>query len=288
MQLSTRQLEAFQAIAQLQNFTKAASRLHLTQSALSQRIRKLEDTLDTCLFVRAPDGVRLTEAGRRLLQYCRDRESLDADLSGDLVGPGEGRLSGSLRIAGYSSIMRSVVIPALGPLLRDNPGVHCEFFVREMGDLPGMLRQGEAEFVIVDYALDWREVATHVLGREEYVAVESAVYDTREDVYLDHDPEDRATHWFFRDRPEAPPYRRSYMGDVYGIRDGVAHGLGRAVMSRHLIMPDSGLRILEDYGPRAVDVVLHRFGQCRGSRLHAAALETLLERCPAYLDSSSG
>lgn len=288
MQLSARQLEAFLAAAQLRNFTKAASRLHLTQSALSQRIQKLEDVLDTCLFVRAPDGIRLTEAGQRLQLYCRDRETLDADLAGDLGGTGDGRLSGSLRIAGYSSIMRSVVIPALGALLRDNPDVHCEFFVREMGELPEMLRRGEAEFVVIDHALDWRDVTTHALGREEYVAVESVIYRTRDNVYLDHDHEDHATHWFFRDQPEAPPYRRSYMGDVYGILDGVAHGLGRAVVSRHLIGPDSGLRIMGEFELRTVDVVLHRYGQCRGSRLHAAALETLLERCPAYLDASSG
>ncbi len=54
MQLSARQLEAFLAAAQLRNFTKAASRLHLTQSALSQRIQKLEDVLDTCLSCGPP------------------------------------------------------------------------------------------------------------------------------------------------------------------------------------------------------------------------------------------
>ncbi|MBU0741147.1 LysR family transcriptional regulator [bacterium] len=283
MHLSTSQLEAFHTAAKLESFTKAASRLHLTQSALSQRIRKLEDGLETCLFVRAPGGIRLTEAGQRLLQYCRDRETLDTGLAGDLGGAAEGGLSGALRIAGYSSVMRSAVVPALGPLLRGNPGVHCEFFVREMGELPGMLKRAEAEFVVVDRALDWRDVITHTLGREEYVAIESATHRTREDVYLDHDPEDHATHWFFRDQPDVPRYRRSYMGDVYGILDGVAHGLGRAVMSRHLIGTDSGVRILPQYEPCAVDVVLHRYTECHASRLHAAALEALQAGCPGYL-----
>ncbi len=288
MQLSTRQLEAFFAVARMNSFTKAAQRLHLTQPALSQRIRKLEESLDTSLFVRAPEGIRLTESGHLLLRYCQSRESLDNELAGELAPTTDGELGGALRIAGYSSIMRSAVIPALAPLLRAHPAIHCEFLVREMGDLPGILKRAEADYVILDRALDMKDVRTHKLGREVYVAIASKHHRERDDVYLDHDPEDKATQWFFCGRKNAPIYKRSYMCDVYGILSGVTHGLGRAVMPRHLIGRGSGVRIVDEHDPRSVDVVLHCYEQTITSRLQVAVQAALIENSHTYLDVSPG
>ncbi|MFM8314231.1 MAG: LysR family transcriptional regulator, partial [Deltaproteobacteria bacterium] len=71
MSISSSQLDAFFACSQTGNFTKAAKLLHLTQSALSQRILNLEGELQTTLFIRERNGIRLTSAGRELVQYCR-------------------------------------------------------------------------------------------------------------------------------------------------------------------------------------------------------------------------
>jgi DNA-binding transcriptional LysR family regulator len=109
MHLSTRQLDAFVEVARSLNFTKAAARLNITQSALSQRIRKLEEELGAALLIRAPGAVRLTETGHRILRFCQARESLEDEIRNDLTATREGELVGVVRIAAHSSILRPVV-----------------------------------------------------------------------------------------------------------------------------------------------------------------------------------
>src|SRR3954452_21561821 len=120
MPLPAHQLDAFHAVAATGSFSKAATRLHVTQPALSQRIQQLESELKKRLFVRSPAGVTLTDAGSRLLRYCQVQRALEAELLGDLTvdgqAGGELELSGTVRIAAFSSVARSCVLPAIAPL----------------------------------------------------------------------------------------------------------------------------------------------------------------------------
>jgi len=70
MNISRRQLEAFLAVARLSGFTRAAERLHLTQSAVSLLVRELESQLSVRLFDRTTRAVQLTDAGRELYPFA--------------------------------------------------------------------------------------------------------------------------------------------------------------------------------------------------------------------------
>jgi DNA-binding transcriptional LysR family regulator len=70
------QLQAFATIAALGHLTRAAEQLHISQPALSGRIRSLEDELGVALFDRTPAGMTLTSAGRELLPLAE--RALDA------------------------------------------------------------------------------------------------------------------------------------------------------------------------------------------------------------------
>ena len=69
--MELRQLAHFLAVAETSHFTRAASRVHLTQSSLSSSIRSLERELGSDLFVRSTRRVELTDAGRALLPAAR-------------------------------------------------------------------------------------------------------------------------------------------------------------------------------------------------------------------------
>src|SRR5437763_13996014 len=79
--LDSRLLRAFVAVAKELNFTRAASRLHLAQQALSAQVRQLETRVGERLFDRTTRSVALTEAGERLLPHARATlAALDAGL----------------------------------------------------------------------------------------------------------------------------------------------------------------------------------------------------------------
>src|SRR5437764_1027048 len=79
--LDTRLLRAFVAVAQELNFTRAAEQLFIAQQALSSQVQQLEGRLAVKLFDRTTRRVSLTEAGEQLLPYAvATLEALDAGI----------------------------------------------------------------------------------------------------------------------------------------------------------------------------------------------------------------
>ncbi|UXY14038.1 ArgP/LysG family DNA-binding transcriptional regulator [Chitiniphilus purpureus] len=108
-------LEALEMVVRAGSFDGAAKRLHLTQSAVSQRIRLLEERIGAVLLVRdAP--VRPTLAGERLLAHVRQVRTLEHDLAQQLEGEGAGWHT--LRIGVNADSLAIGLLPALAPVLR--------------------------------------------------------------------------------------------------------------------------------------------------------------------------
>ena len=70
--MELRHLKYFVAVGEELNFTRAAAQLYISQPALSRQIKSLEDELNTILFVRQSDGLKLTEAGKFFLEQAKD------------------------------------------------------------------------------------------------------------------------------------------------------------------------------------------------------------------------
>lgn len=283
MDLPSHELQAFRTVAQTLSFSTAAERIHITQPALSQRIQSLEKTLGLTLFVRDPKGVKLTEAGLRLLRYCQIKDHLESELLNDLVKAPGGKLGGRLRVCGYSSVMHSVIMPALAPLIRENPAVQFEFSMREMGTLLAALERAEADFVILDHVIERNNIQSLVLGEEKYVLVQSKNYPVR-DLYLDHDPDDRTTEMFFqKQETKKQDLPRCYVDDNTGILEGVALGLGQGVVPRHLLSKDMAVKVVKGMKVMTVPVVLHYFKQSFYSNLQKSTIEALKLNCSSRL-----
>lgn len=283
MNIPTHELHAFYMVATVLSFSKAAKRIPITQSALSQRIQNLEQKLGLTLFVRDKKSIRLTEAGIRLLRFCSAKNNLEAELFHDLIAAPGGKLSGHLRVAGYSSIMHSVILPALASLLRDNPAIRFEFLTHNMDHLPNVLLSGEADFVIMDYKHPKKNLTTHILGYEHYELIQSKHYPAIP-IYLDHHPNDQITKLFLKmQNKHSQSITRCYMDNIEGVINGVMLGLGQGVVPRHLIAKKMPLNIVKGFKAMNVPVVLHYFHQPYYSTLHQLIINTLTTHCEKYL-----
>lgn len=120
--MELRHLRYFDAIAETQNFTRAAERLHVTQSTLSHQIRQLEDELGLVLFDRSHKKVQLTEAGEMLRSHLLPAlQQIDRGLQA-LSHPAEA-LSGEIRIAATHSFNTRLVPLCVSSFLSYHPGV---------------------------------------------------------------------------------------------------------------------------------------------------------------------
>lgn len=284
MKISHLALQAFIKTAETLNVTQAASKLNLTQSALSQRLAHLETELEVTLFIREPRGLKLTEAGERLLRFALLNQKFEEEMLQDLMGSTT-ELSGTVRIAAYSSILRSVLIPALSVFLQKNPKVTVSFQSFEMNELESILKTANADIVITDYSWDKKGIIKKIIGTEEFVVIENKQAPSPKDVYLDHGPSDNATEDFFKQQNHPPPfYPRSFMGDVYGIIDGVELGLGRAVMSKHLIRKNKKIKILNQYQKMKRPVSMYYFEQPYYSNVMKIIVSELVKNSSHYLD----
>lgn len=121
-------LVAFLTVAREQSFTKAAIKLGVTQSALSQTVRNLEERLGLRLLTRTTRSVSATEAGERLQRTLGPRfEEIQIELAA--LSEMRDRPAGTIRITAGEHAAIAVLAPALERFLPGNPDVNVEIIV---------------------------------------------------------------------------------------------------------------------------------------------------------------
>ena len=276
MVLSHDQLNAFSEVSRLGSFTKAADAIGVTQSALSHRIRNLEGQLATSLIIRESTGLRLTDAGSRLLKYCNVLNQIEREFIDELKPRTQTQgLGGFLRIAGASTLMWSVITPALAPLLRNHPNVQLEMLSRDLLALPSLLKSGSVDYVITCGTLDLLNCEEIHLGDEVSVLVEPKIQTSRHDVYLDHNENDRTTVEFLKRQKKSESIeKRAYLDNISGLIAGVEAGLGKAVIPQHLLSGHN-LTQVKIQNELVVPVHMYFVRQSFYTKLHLAAVDAL-------------
>jgi DNA-binding transcriptional LysR family regulator len=150
--MELRQLAHFLAVADQRHFTRAATRVHLTQSSLSSSIRALEQELGGDLFVRSTRQVELTEAGRALLGPAR-RAVDAAEDARDAVAAVRGLVRGRLAIGAIQTVSPLDLPGLLARLHRRHPAIVLRVRLAGVGSLVRETADGELELAIVDLPL---------------------------------------------------------------------------------------------------------------------------------------
>jgi len=170
MSLDLYQLRAFFAAAQTLSFTGAARRLHVTQSAVSHAVAKLERGAGTELLSRAGRRLVLTEAGKALYRSCEtvfyELERAEEQLSRARSGA-----AGTIRLGATVEFGTTLLMKYIRPFIERNPGVRLDFQFRH--ELLRPLLDDELDLVI-----DCRDhrapgLEKRPLFREEYAVIAS-------------------------------------------------------------------------------------------------------------------
>lgn len=121
-------LAAFVVVAEERSFTKAAARLGMAQSALSQIVRRTEERLGLRLLSRTTRSVAPTDAGERLLATLGP---MLHDLDGAIASLGELRdkPAGTIRITTVEHAAKTILVPAMKRLLLDHPDIRVEMTI---------------------------------------------------------------------------------------------------------------------------------------------------------------
>jgi LysR family transcriptional regulator (chromosome initiation inhibitor) len=165
-------LECLAALADAGSFERAAQRLSITQSAVSQRLRALETGLGRLLVVRSRP-LRLTEPGKLLLRYARQMQAMRADIARELGA--SGLHDERLPIAVNADSLATWVLPALQPVVQAGlaEGFGLELIVDDQDFTHESLREGTVLGCVSTVAEALRGCSATPLGGMRYVAVAS-------------------------------------------------------------------------------------------------------------------
>ncbi len=233
MKINNHNINAFFTLIKEGTFTKASKSLGISQPALTQRIQALEAQLEQTLITRSRTGVVPTPLGQKLLSYVTSAQSLENEFL-DQLKDDSSSLKGQIRIAGFSSVMRSLIIPELSKIIAKNPDLTLQTYTDELINLPQYLLSSKVDYLVHNRALDKDGFESILIAYEENVLVRHKSL-KNQDYYLDHDENDITTSSYFKLSKKEKPKRFHYLDDVYGLLDGVKLGLGRAVIPKHLI-----------------------------------------------------
>ncbi len=138
------QLRTFVAVAEEQHLTRAAERIHISQSAASAHVRAVEETLRTQLFIRNNRGLELTHSGKLLLQRARVLLS-EATLFTAFARELHGEVEGTLTIGSSGDPIASRIGQLVQALREENPLVNADMRVRPSSGIRQGLRAGELD-----------------------------------------------------------------------------------------------------------------------------------------------
>lgn len=147
MATDARRLSFLLAVHRAGGVLAAADLLHVTPSAVSQQIQRLEREEGVTVLDRGPRGVTLTPAGRVLAEAAERIEGELVSARKELAALGDD-VAGTVTVASFSTVTVAVLVPALVALKEDHPGVEVVLTDMEYADGVRALRAGEVDVVL--------------------------------------------------------------------------------------------------------------------------------------------
>ncbi len=275
--MDTRLLRTFATVAQTENLTAAAERLHLVQSTVTAQVKALEKELDLPLFDRLPRGVVLTSAGSAVLAQAEAVLEAESRLRAAAASAGgaDGPVTGRVVLAAGETLVSARLPAVIAALRRSHPGVEVD--LRAMGTATAVaaLRTGELDLaLLLEDEAAFRDIECTPLAREPLVLVCSPEHPVarsatgsptnwaelaHEDYFLHEQGCSYSDHFIERLLAAAngEPPRITRFGSLEAARSCVTAGLGLSLLARANVAEALAAgRLAQVSGPQFPDVTV--------------------------------
>lgn len=258
MSLLSPQLQAFIAVAKYKTVHAAAGEIHITQTAVTQRIHALETKLRTTLFIRTRMGMTLTSEGEALLRYCQAAQEIEGSALAVINGAGiETEIQ--ICITGPTSVMRSRIIPQCLPVMKKFPNLLLHFDIDDLDGRIKSLRTGESQLAIIQQQDVTSSMQSKSLKPERYVLVCSSTWKNRKlkdiiknERIIDFDPTDQLTYRYLKHYNlfKIAKHERHFANRTEALALMIMAGLGYGLLTTEFSKPyiDSGQLIVLNSG----------------------------------------
>ncbi|HWM09171.1 MAG TPA: LysR family transcriptional regulator [Solirubrobacteraceae bacterium] len=177
--LSLQQIRCFCAAVDLGSFTAAAEALRVSQPAVAEQVRKLEQALGADLFVRAGRGVVPTEAGRAFAEHAA-RSLRAVEDAADSVGELTALRSGTVALGVFGEPSAWRLDEVVAAFMRRHPDVSVRLVGRNSSAVVERVRRGDLEAGVVLLPIDADKVEVRPLVRDEVLHVSADPERTRQ------------------------------------------------------------------------------------------------------------
>lgn len=263
------QLEGFIETARRHNLSRAAEALHVTQPALTARLKSLEEELGSPLFDRSHRGMRLTAAGQAFLPYA-ERALAAMDEGRTLVAEHASGSAGLLSIGTAPAVGAYVLPGLLARYVRRLPAVRLAVQTGHSEEIVDAVARGELDIGLIR-ELHHPGVQAHALYEDELILVVPPVHE------FAHEPEldlarladatlimfDRASSYYdltnatFRAAGVAPRGTIA-LDNIEAAKQMVRQGLGVALLPHTAVAADVARGTLREVGLRGVQRMRRR------------------------------
>lgn len=253
--LNVNQLKVFESVYRLKSMTLAAQELFLTQSGISQHIKKLEEELHLTLFIRNKAEFFSTPQADELYLVCKKAFTEIESTLDRLSDVSPKQLEGLIRIGVPTEFGNNILIPYIAEWAQKNPAVKFDFVYGYASHLSELLEEEKIDLAFIDSFKSSSHINSKIVFQETLNLVASQEYMKTKKISVKNNQKDKMTsltqldfieyehkesilrlwfHFHFG-KKNLPLNIRVWAMNVQGVAAFVRAGMGAAILPNHMI-----------------------------------------------------